>query len=1338
MIGHAKVPTQKLYDTYMKFHEGVEILLKFKDLLVGKDDSVKSFLTSDSLLVLFTACLSNHRTTTPNLRFTTPGVLRTPQRAASTQRQTEPHRPSLPASPLPTRVKKESQDDADLSSHRARSTTSWDEGLVTTSVPNNQATTPTRSFEASLAVSSVQQGSPNNASVRRSEARTHNVGDLDDDPFQHLPGYIADIQPYDALASQAVHPSDALAPQIGWANTVKNQDPSPQARTGLKDDPTPESVFPPHLDAETQVPFNPDNFFHPEPSQESASQEETKPTDESIRKIIEYQDPSVLEAGVARSMNILGDLKGIFAKHAEHPDAVAWTEAIDKLIPQAQRKRTIVGVVGNTGAGKSSVINAMLDEERLVPTNCMRACTAVVTEMSYNASDEPSKRYYAQIEFISRDDWAKEVTMLMQEFLTESGGVAREASDENSDAGIAWAKFRSVYPKIPRDSLAHCTSESLLFDRSVLAVLDTTKTITSAYPDAFYKQLQRYVDSKEKVTKKSKDKSQETPKNFEMEYWPLIKVVKIYVKAKALSTGAVIVDLPGVHDSNAARAAVAQGYMKQCTGLWIVAPITRAVDDKAAKTLLGDTFKRQLKFDGGFSSVTFICSKTDDISITEAIDTLELEEEVEKLYDQQRTYEAQIEGLEARIDELKESQDVYRVAQKQASNDIETWEELKDRIDDGQIVYAPQPRKNKRKKTRRGKTDNRKRRRGARDDSEDDFPDSDEEFAESESDSNSDEDIRAPQSPLSGDEIKMKIKELRETKKGARREVTELGLQVKELKPQIADLKANVQAVQADISHICIAGRNDYSRRAIQQDFAAGLKELDQENAAEEDEANFNPDEEMRDYEAVAKSLPVFCVSSRAYQKMCGRLRKDDAVPGFKRPEETGMPQLRAHCKKLTEAGRIQTARTFLLSLCQQLTTFTLWASDDGTGLKMTEDEKQKQAKYLEKRLSGLERGLEEAVRSCLNAMKQEMNHQIFDRYPGMISDAIRSAPETARGWGAHKTEGGLYWGTYKATVRRNGQYHSATAGHKDFNADLVSPIIKRLASHWERAFQDKLPKAIDAFVCHSSRLLHSFHEAVEERARSNGVGLANLATLKTQISNYEEQFAAFSVLLNTKMNELQREANRDFTPTIANIMHTVYQTCADERGAGSFMRMKEHMLRYVDAYRHRMFHDATLTVQRHLDLMCKALEDLMEEKADEIFIAMKRDYQRALGGGLQTHFDQAAVLPKSERVLRAEVMELLKTIDAQFEPISRGEINEDEAPTASQEQPIFVNDDEEESAFESARESVRPETHDDSIMDGVEDIMLTEPTPSKHNKDKEIQALPTPDDEDMWEAEEI
>jgi hypothetical protein len=432
--------------------------------------------------------------------------------------------------------------------------------------------------------------------------------------------------------------------------------------------------------------------------------------------------------------------------------------------------------------------------------------------------------------------------------------------------------------------------------------------------------------------------------------------------------------------------------------------VNRAVDDKAAKNLLGESFKRQLKYDGGFSSVTFICSKTDDISITEAVDTLELNEEVEGLFNQQQYLEQEMDAVQEKIDELKETQDIYRIAQADAAKDIETWEELQERLDDGKPAYAPTMR-NKRKKIQQKNA--RKRRQRDLDDSDDDFIASDEGSAEDDSVSG-DDDIQPPQRPLTEDDIKIKLKDLRKAKKDARRQGQALTEQIKELRLQIRDSRSKIAAIKAEISHICIAGRNDYSKCAIQQDFAAGLRELDQENAAEENEDNFNPDEDIRDYEEVARSLPVFCVSSRAYQQMSGRLQKDDAVPGFKVPEETEMPQLQAHCKKLTEAGRIQTARTFLLSLCQQLTTFALWASDDGTGLKMTDDDKRQQIKYLDKRLNELEKGLEESVRACLNAMKTDMNDQIFDKYPDLINEAINAAPDTAQKWGAHRTDGGL------------------------------------------------------------------------------------------------------------------------------------------------------------------------------------------------------------------------------------------------------------------------------------------------------------------------------------------
>lgn len=135
----------------------------------------------------------------------------------------------------------------------------------------------------------------------------------------------------------------------------------------------------------------------------------------------------------------------------------------------------------------------MLDEERLVPTNCMRACTAVVTELSYNYEQQP---YRAEIDFVSLEDWRKELEILFHDLLDLNGAVSRECSNEDSDAGIAYAKIKAVYPRKTKEDIANSSIDSML--REVSQLLGGNEKITETDSSRFYNRLQRYVDSKEK------------------------------------------------------------------------------------------------------------------------------------------------------------------------------------------------------------------------------------------------------------------------------------------------------------------------------------------------------------------------------------------------------------------------------------------------------------------------------------------------------------------------------------------------------------------------------------------------------------------------------------------------------------------------------------------------------------------------------------------------------------------------------------------------------------------------------------------------------------------------
>lgn len=83
-----------------------------------------------------------------------------------------------------------------------------------------------------------------------------------------------------------------------------------------------------------------------------------------LQQLIESHNPEVLEAGVGIGLKLLDQLKSILEQGRGREDFEPWLKSIEYLQSRTQPPRSIIGVVGNTGAGKSSIINALLDEDR--------------------------------------------------------------------------------------------------------------------------------------------------------------------------------------------------------------------------------------------------------------------------------------------------------------------------------------------------------------------------------------------------------------------------------------------------------------------------------------------------------------------------------------------------------------------------------------------------------------------------------------------------------------------------------------------------------------------------------------------------------------------------------------------------------------------------------------------------------------------------------------------------------------------------------------------------------------------------------------------------------------
>eukprot|EP01114_Cavostelium_apophysatum_P012584 TRINITY_DN2852_c0_g1_i1.p1 TRINITY_DN2852_c0_g1~~TRINITY_DN2852_c0_g1_i1.p1 ORF type:complete len:1432 (-),score=454.04 TRINITY_DN2852_c0_g1_i1:258-4553(-) len=329
---------------------------------------------------------------------------------------------------------------------------------------------------------------------------------------------------------------------------------------------------------------------------------------EQQRRQVEEEELAMEQSCVNVSKQILGQLgellKQPIGSQARIEAFLKEKEAIDE---RCRIPETVIVVMGDTGAGKSSMLNALLGEESVLPTNSMRACTAVLIELRHNK--EPQKgKYIGEIEFLKKEEWDKELDILFTDLKTEEGKIIKKP-DPKSDAGVALSKIKVVYGSIDF-KVIKSADDLRRRGNEITRCLGTTKIITESDPHKLRKEIEKYADSANKIT--------------DLAHWPLVKRICLKGPWEVLRSGAVLVDAPGVRDDNSARDAVVKGYLKSGNSIWIVANIKRAVNDKTAKDMLGESFRRQLLMDGQYGTLAFVATHCDQGERSELIDNLDL------------------------------------------------------------------------------------------------------------------------------------------------------------------------------------------------------------------------------------------------------------------------------------------------------------------------------------------------------------------------------------------------------------------------------------------------------------------------------------------------------------------------------------------------------------------------------------------------------------------------------------------------------------------------------------------------------------------------------------------
>ncbi|XP_071329760.1 nuclear GTPase SLIP-GC-like [Trachinotus anak] len=277
-----------------------------------------------------------------------------------------------------------------------------------------------------------------------------------------------------------------------------------------------------------------------------------------------------------------------------------------KICDLEMDKRELVGVFGKTGAGKSSLINAVIGVKNLLPSGSVSACTTVIIKVEANMHNS---KYEAHIEFITKEEW-KDYLWSVDHILWDKDQGKEDDDDDYRDTveklsalyGEEWKQHGNISPDTSPD-ISPNLMDNKYFREIPEFLLSKKKILTGESAEELSAKLVKYTISDSKVGE---------GKDVKRWYWPLVKCVTVRVPNNDLLQHVTLVDLPGNGDRNKSRDKMWKEIVGSCSTVWIVTDVNRAAAEKEPWEILQSA--SSLMGNGGeCQNIHFICTKSDHI-----------------------------------------------------------------------------------------------------------------------------------------------------------------------------------------------------------------------------------------------------------------------------------------------------------------------------------------------------------------------------------------------------------------------------------------------------------------------------------------------------------------------------------------------------------------------------------------------------------------------------------------------------------------------------------------------------------------------------------------------------